>query len=173
MIRVGSLVDMNGRVLIALVPFVLLTSSCGRNGTSSLRGSLTPTVVTTKGRVIERFEEQRQRANDLYRQRMADGEPPTEPPDLSPEKLKAAARGRFAQIWWSARFPHGQKATPTVIIGDGIIRCGIELDGASDSSAGTDWASYMTNIDHLAARSYRIIAPLDEVTLRVPEVFVP
>jgi hypothetical protein len=156
-----------------LVLLVVLSSSCNRSGTPSPDCTLTPRVVTTIESVIAHFENEQQRANASYRQRLANGGPPTKSPDRSPAKLEAAARGRFAQIRWSARFAHGQKATPTVSIGGGIIRCAIELTGNAQPNAGTDWAAYMTKIDQLPAGTYRILAPLDEKTLRVPETFMP
>jgi hypothetical protein len=122
---------------------------------------------------IETFEVQQQRAQEHRRQRLAEGGPATKPPDLAPTKLKAAARGRFAQILWSARFPHGQKATPRVRVAERTIHCDVELRGEPDANGGTDWAAYTTKIDRLPAGTYRIIAPLGGATLRVPDTFVP
>jgi hypothetical protein len=129
--------------------------------------------VTTSGRTIESFEVQQQQANEHHRRRLAEGGPVTKPPDLAPPKLKAAARGRFAQILWSARFPHGQKATPRVRVVESIIRCDVELRGEPDAKGGTDWAAYTTKVDRLPAGNYRIIAPLGDAILQVPETFVP
>jgi hypothetical protein len=162
-----------GIIAPPLLLVVVLASSCRRFDTPSIERNRTPKVVTTIGRIVVRFEHEQRRVEELDRQRMANGGPPTIPPDLSPAKLRAAARGRFAQISWSARFPHGQRATPTVSVGDRIIRCAIELTGTPEPNAGTDWAAYLTTIDQLPAGTYRLLAPLDEKTLRVPETFVP
>ena len=49
----------------------------------------------------------------------------------------------------------------------------MELRGEPDANGGTGWAAYTTKVDRLPAGTYRIIAPLGEAILRVPETFVP
>jgi hypothetical protein len=156
-----------------LVISLLAVLSCKRLGGPSAEDGLSPQVVTTVGRTIESFEIAQQRANEHQRQGGANGAPPTKRLNLARTKLEAAARGRFAQILWSARFPHGQKARPRTRVGPGVIWCDVELTGDPDSNGGTDWVEYTTKISHLPAGTYRIVAPLDERTLRVPEKFTP
>jgi hypothetical protein len=148
---------------------------CGQSGdgtdtkaVSAPQSSPTEPTIQTKVELnIERFEQAQQHALSDHHA------PDILPPDLTPVGVKAAAQKRFAQIWWSVRYPHGQRPAPTIEIVRGVIRCRVELSGEPEPGAGTDWTSFETKIDHLEPGRYRIIAPLREVTLEVPEKFVP
>jgi hypothetical protein len=160
-------------VVRALLPLVA-SLACARNPSAAVRqdASVTsgdgPRVETRVTRIIERLEERRKLAKERHKQR--DEEMGRDTKDESPHlvDLKAASQRRFAQIWWAVRYPHGQKALPTVEIQPSEIRCAISLSGEPKPGSESDWTDFETRIDDLPPGRYRVIAPLREVTVDIP-----
>jgi hypothetical protein len=142
----------------------------GRGGAAaSPRGLRTQTRTS---RSFERFEAQQRAALAAQalqsKIREENGEGPIKPEGLHTIPLQAASQRRFAQIRWAARYPHGQSVQPRVEVGARTIRCSVDLSGAADAGGESDWTEFQTRIDDLEPGRYRIIAPLREVTLDVP-----
>jgi hypothetical protein len=157
-----------------LVPLVV-SLACSRNPSAVAKHDATitsvsdgPRIETKVTRVIERLEEQQKLGREKRRQ--LDAERGTHTKDHAPHlvNLKAASQRGFAQIWWAARYPRGQKAHPSVEIQSSVIRCAVSLSGQPEPGSESDWTDFETRIDDLPAGRYRISSPLREVTLDVP-----
>jgi hypothetical protein len=160
-----------GRALLLLVASL----ACARNPSTAAGQDATvtsprsdPRVETRVMRVIEQLEERRRVAKERHERR--DEEMETHTKDDSPHLVdfNAASQRRFAQIWWAARYPHGQKALPSIEIQQSMIRCAVSLSGEPKPGSDSDWTDFETRINDLPAGRYRVIAPLREVTLEVP-----
>ena len=125
--------------------------------------------ITTKiTRTLERFEERQAQAKQAQKRHDEETGQRTKQSGIHTVDLKAASQRRFAQIWWAARYQHGQAPTAHVEIDSGIVRCTVDLSGDPTPGTDSDWTDFETRIDGLPSGRYRIIAPLREVTLDVP-----
>ena len=127
-----------------------------------------PRIKTSLRRTIGRFEERQVQARKAQRRRNAETERHGLESGIHTVSLDAASQHRFAQIWWAARYPHGQRPEPRIQLDRFTVRCAVHLSGEPEPTAGSDWTDFETTIDDLPPGRYRIIAPLEEVTLDVP-----
>ena len=128
-----------------------------------------PKIGTRVNRTIERLEERDTLAKRAQERYDAEKGIQTKHEGVHRVLLKAASQRRFGQIWWGARYPHGQKVAPRVVIDSYVVKCSVDASGrATAIDAGSDWTDFETRIDELPSGRYRIIAPLDEATLDVP-----
>ena len=163
------------RFLLVVVLLLTVGAACARQSRISelSEGSRDadmgrPKLVTSARRTIPRLEAYRAAA-ELRRERH-DEEMGVQTKSDAPHlvKLNAASQRRFAQIWWGARYPHGQKPVPHVEIRSSLIQCGVHMTGEPTTEGDSDWTDFETKIDDLPSGRYRVVAPLDEVTLEVP-----
>jgi hypothetical protein len=130
-----------------------------------------PSIKTMVRRTIDRFEERQALAFEAQRKRNAETGKHMKVEGIHTVRLDAASQRQFAQIWWAARYPHGQHVTPRVAIDRFTIRCTVDLSPDVDAGAASDWTDFETKIDNLPSGRYRVIAPLHEVTVDVPSVW--
>jgi hypothetical protein len=121
----------------------------------------------------EHLEQWQAEALAAYRRGRDAGEQHVLSPPAAQRPMRAAARSRLAEIEWSARYPHGSRVTPRVTMSRHIIRCEVEISGPTPAEGDTDRTTFKTRIQPLEPASYRIIAGSEEVTLGVPETFIP
>jgi hypothetical protein len=125
--------------------------------------------ITTKiTRTLERFEERQAQAKQAQKRHREETGQRTKYSGIHTVALNAASQRRFAQIWWAARYRHGQTPTARVEIDSSIVQCTVDLSGDPTPGDESDWTDFETRIDGLPSGRYRIIAPLREVTLDVP-----
>ena len=163
---------------VCLVLLFVWYTGCAREDRSvdagglAQRGAGAPAIQTKAVRSLLNSDEREQEVL-AWRKRRDGGNRPTLEPNIFPRAIKAAARGRFAQIWWSVEYAHGLEVAPRIEIGPGSSQCKVDLSGAPSADAERDWTEFETKIDRLPPGRYRIVAPRGEVTLEVPETFDP